>query len=77
MKSPFADEGKEHSPLIGWAFDGFAIYGPYEGNGVMAKDFEGEPAQCLQCPQDAEARLALPCHAGQVPLHHRRLLGQG
>jgi hypothetical protein len=23
VKSPFVDEGEEHSPLIGWAFDGF------------------------------------------------------
>ena len=30
MNSPWADEGREHSPLIGWAFDGFPVYGPYE-----------------------------------------------
>lgn len=28
IKSPFHDEPGKHSPLIGWAFDGFAIYGP-------------------------------------------------
>ncbi len=43
VKSPFADEGKQHSPLIGWAFDGFAIYGPYESEGVMAKDLKENP----------------------------------
>jgi hypothetical protein len=43
VKSPFADEGEEHSPLIGWAFDGFPIYGPYEGKGVMAKDSKDNP----------------------------------
>ena len=43
VKSPFVDDGDEHSPLIGWAFDGFPIYGPYEAKGVMAKDAEDNP----------------------------------
>jgi hypothetical protein len=41
MNSPWADEGKTHSPLIGWAFDGFPIYGPYVKAGLMAKDATG------------------------------------
>jgi hypothetical protein len=41
INSPWADEGKEHSPLIGWAFDGFPIYGPYVRSGVLAKDATG------------------------------------
>jgi hypothetical protein len=44
VNSPWADEGKEHSPLIGFAFDGFPIYGPFESAGVMAKDLTGENA---------------------------------
>ncbi|HEX4056456.1 MAG TPA: YHYH protein [Tepidisphaeraceae bacterium] len=44
LNSPWADEGTEHSPLIGWAFDGFPIYGPYESPGVMAKDIHGANA---------------------------------
>ena len=44
MKSPFADDGRGHSPVIGFAFDGFAIHGPYESDGVMAKDLEGAMA---------------------------------
>jgi hypothetical protein len=43
VKSPFVDEGEAHSPLIGWAFDGFPIYGPYEGKGVMARDSKENP----------------------------------
>jgi hypothetical protein len=43
VKTPFADEGDGHSPLIGWAFDGFPIYGPYETKGVMAKDCTENP----------------------------------
>jgi hypothetical protein len=38
VKSPWADDGADHSPLIGWAFDGYGIYGPYESPGKMAKD---------------------------------------
>jgi hypothetical protein len=41
VKSPFADDGKQHSPVIGFAFDGFPIYGPYEAAGVFAKDLQG------------------------------------
>lgn len=40
VKSPFADDGKQHSPIIGFAWDGFPIYGPYEESGVMAKDIK-------------------------------------
>jgi hypothetical protein len=43
VKSPFVDEGDEHSPLIGWAFDGYPIYGPYESKGLMAKDAKDNP----------------------------------
>lgn len=38
VKSPFKDDGQQHSPLIGFAFDGFPVYGPYESAGKMAKD---------------------------------------
>jgi hypothetical protein len=44
INSPWADEGKSHSPVIGWAFDGFPVYGPYESAGVLAKDVMGEHA---------------------------------
>ncbi|MDZ4853122.1 MAG: YHYH protein [Pirellulaceae bacterium] len=42
VKSPFSDDGKQHSPVIGFAFDGFPIYGPYEEVGVMAMDLHSE-----------------------------------
>ncbi len=44
VNSPWADEGKGHSPLIGFAFDGFPVYGPYESKDVMAKDVTGDGA---------------------------------
>jgi hypothetical protein len=44
VKSPFPDDGRRHSPVIGFAFDGFPIHGPYESEGVMAKDLTGDHA---------------------------------
>ncbi len=44
VKSPFSDDGKQHSPILGFAFDGFPIYGPYESAGVMARDLKGSNA---------------------------------
>jgi hypothetical protein len=44
VKSPFPDDGTRHSPVIGFAFDGFPIHGPYESEGMMAKDVEGSRA---------------------------------
>ncbi len=44
VRSPFQDDGKQHSPVIGFAFDGFPLYGPYESDGVFAKDLSGTQA---------------------------------
>lgn len=44
VKSPFPDDGKQHSPIIGFAWDGFPVYGPYEAPGTMAKDLKGDHA---------------------------------
>lgn len=44
VKSPFPDDGKRHSPVIGFAFDGYPIHGPYERDGLMARDLEGDAA---------------------------------
>ncbi|MBS0204833.1 MAG: YHYH protein [Planctomycetes bacterium] len=44
VKSPFPDDGKQHSPVIGFAWDGFPIYGPYQDAGVMARDLKGTVA---------------------------------
>jgi hypothetical protein len=47
VKSPFADDGKQHSPVIGFAFDGFPVYGPYEEAEVMAKDLKAGSGRAL------------------------------
>ena len=40
VRSPFRDPKGEHSPLIGFAFDGFAIYGPHDTDGKPAQDLD-------------------------------------
>jgi hypothetical protein len=67
VKSPFADEGREHSPLIGWAFDGFAIYGPYEGLEVMAKDSKENPINEFNGHSDPERGWHYHVTPGKFP----------
>jgi hypothetical protein len=40
VKSPFKDEAGKHSPLIGYAFDGYAIYGPNGDDGKPPTDLD-------------------------------------
>ena len=40
VNSPFRDPLGKHSPLIGWAFDGFAVYGPNGEDGSPPKDLD-------------------------------------
>jgi hypothetical protein len=55
VKSPWADDGTAHSPLLGFAFDGFPIYGPYEAAGDLAKDSTKNPLNAFNVHYD-EAR---------------------
>lgn len=43
INTPWADDGNAHSPLIGFAFDGYPVYGPYEAKGQLAKDATTNP----------------------------------
>jgi hypothetical protein len=44
VNSPWDDAGTGHSGLIGFAFDGYPLYGPYEEKGVLARDESGSRA---------------------------------
>lgn len=44
VKSPFTERGDDHSPIVGFAWDGYPIHGPYESKGVFAKDLTGAAA---------------------------------
>ena len=52
VKSPWTDDGTAHSPLIGFAFDGFPIYGPYEAAGELAKDSTKNPLNAFNVHHD-------------------------
>jgi hypothetical protein len=68
LNSPWADEGAEHSPLIGFAFDGYPVYGPYESKDVMAKDVTGEHAlNGFNIHYDAERGWHYHVTPGQFP----------
>ena len=68
VKSPFADDGTRHSPVIGFAFDGFPIHGPYESDGVMAKDLEGDRAlDVCNGHEDAERGYHYHVTPGRFP----------
>jgi hypothetical protein len=53
VKSPWADDGRTHSPVIGFAFDGYPIYGPYESKGLLAKDDSARPLNAFNMHFDA------------------------
>ncbi len=55
VKTPWSDEGKMHSSLIGFAFDGFPVYGPYEADVLLAKDDKDNPLNDFNLHTD-EAR---------------------
>jgi len=53
VNTPFVDKGESHSPIIGFALDGFPVYGPYESAGVMAKDLKVNPLDAFNAHFDA------------------------
>lgn len=52
VNTPWDDDGSAHSPLIGFAFDGFPVFGPYESAGVMAKDAKSNPLNAFNLHTD-------------------------
>jgi hypothetical protein len=54
VNTPWADDGEEHSTLIGFAFDGFPVYGPYESKGVLAKDSKDHPLNEFNLHTDSQ-----------------------
>jgi hypothetical protein len=53
LSTPWADDGQGHSPLIGFAFDGFPVYGPYEAKGELAKDSKANPLNDFNLHEDS------------------------
>jgi hypothetical protein len=52
VNTPFVDKGDAPSEVIGFAFDGLPIYGPYQEAGVMAKDSTTNPLNAFNACYD-------------------------
>lgn len=52
VKTPWSDEGKMHSSVIGFAFDGLPVYGPYEDDGLLARDDTQNPLNDFNLHED-------------------------
>jgi hypothetical protein len=67
VNTPFVDKGDAHSEVIGFAFDGFPIYGPYEAAGVMAKDSTSNPLNAFNACYDKERGWHYHVTPGKFP----------
>lgn len=54
VKTPWTDEGSGHSTVIGFAFDGFPVYGPYESKGLLARDNKLNPLNDFNLHEDSQ-----------------------
>jgi len=52
VNTPFVDKGDAPSEVIGFAFDGLPIYGPYQSAGIMAKDSTTNPLNAFNACDD-------------------------
>lgn len=67
LKTPWTDEGLAHSPVIGFAFDGFPVYGPYEDKGILAKDSKSHPLDAFNLHEDPARGPHYHVTPGQFP----------
>jgi hypothetical protein len=67
VKSPWTDDGTAHSPLIGFAFDGFPIFGPYEAAGELAKDAQTNPLNAFNIHYDDQRGWHYHVTPGKFP----------
>ena len=67
VKSPWSDDGESHSPVIGFAFDGFPVYGPYETRGELAKDSRTNPLNDFNVHFDEQRGWHYHVTPGQFP----------
>ena len=67
VKSPWADDGAGHSPLIGFANDGFPVYGPYESAGLLAKTGTANPLNEFNLHEDPDRGPHYHVTPGQFP----------
>ena len=67
VKTPWSDEGQTHSNVIGFAFDGFPVYGPYEAKGLLARDDKSNPLNEFNLHEDKERGAHYHVTPGKFP----------
>ncbi|WP_231612578.1 sulfatase-like hydrolase/transferase [Novipirellula galeiformis] len=67
VKTPWSDEGQSHSGVIGFAFDGFPVYGPYESKGLLAKDDTKNPLNDFNLHTDPDRGPHYHVTPGEYP----------
>ncbi|TWU59263.1 Arylsulfatase [Rubripirellula tenax] len=67
VKTPWSDEGQSHSGVIGFAFDGFPVYGPYESKGLLAKDDTKNPLNDFNLHEDPDRGPHYHVTPGEYP----------
>jgi hypothetical protein len=67
VNTAFVDKGDAHSEVIGFAWDGLPIYGPYESAGVMAKDLTINPLNAFNAHYDPERGWHYHVTPGKMP----------
>lgn len=67
LYTPWSDDGKEHSQLLGFAFDGFPVYGPYEAAGELAKDSKHNPLNAFNVHHDEQRGWHYHVTPGKYP----------
>ncbi|QDV23224.1 sulfatase-like hydrolase/transferase [Aureliella helgolandensis] len=67
VKTPWSDEGQAHSSVIGFAFDGFPVYGPYESQGLLAKDDTRNPLNAFNLHEDPDRGPHYHVTPGEYP----------
>lgn len=76
VNTPFVDKGEDHSPLIGFAFDGFPVCGPYESKGVLAKDSLDHKLDAFNAHYDPNRGWHYHVTPGQFPYIIGGFMGQ-
>jgi hypothetical protein len=67
VNTPWADDGERHSPLLGFAFDGFPVYGPYEAAGTLAKDVKTNALNAFNVHHDEQRGWHYHVTLGKYP----------
>jgi hypothetical protein len=67
VNTPFVDKGDGPSQVIGFAFDGLPIYGPYQSAGVMAKDSTTNPLNAFNACYDDQRGWHYHVTPGKFP----------